>query len=42
MKKNELSRFNMPYELGLDIGCSEYGGKAFANKKALISKIRKP
>src|SRR6266487_6297312 len=36
MKKNDLPRFNMPYELGLDIGCSEYGGKKFAAKKDLI------
>jgi hypothetical protein len=36
MKKNELPRFNMPYELGLDIGCSEFGGKKFAGKRALI------
>lgn len=41
MKKNELPRFNMPYELGLDIGCSEYGGKAFADKKALILETEK-
>jgi hypothetical protein len=36
MKKNELPRFNMPYELGLDIGCAEYGGKKFKAKKILI------
>ena len=36
MKKNELPRFNMPYELGLDIGCCEYGGKRYSEKKALI------
>ena len=24
---DELPRFNMPYELGLDMGCCEYGGK---------------
>lgn len=36
MKKNELPRFNMPYELGLDIGCSEFGIKKFKEKKILI------
>lgn len=36
LKKNELPRFNMPYELGLDIGCVEYGGKKFKEKKILI------
>ncbi len=36
LKQNELPRFNMPYELGLDIGCAEYGGKKFSSKRALI------
>jgi hypothetical protein len=37
MKKNELPRFNMPYELGLDIGCMEYGGNGkLQSKKVLI------
>lgn len=36
LKKNRLPRFNMPFELGLDIGCFEYGGKKFRNKKMLI------
>ncbi len=36
IKKNDLPRFNMPFELGLDIGCKEYGGEKFKNKKALI------
>lgn len=36
LKKGELPRFNMPYELGLDIGASEYGGKKLQAKKALI------
>ncbi len=36
LKQDELPRFNMPYELGLDIGCNEYGGKKFSQKKALI------
>jgi hypothetical protein len=41
LKKNELPRFNMPYELGLDIGCGEYGGKKFAGKRALILETEK-
>lgn len=36
MKKNELPRFNMPYELGLDIGCAEFGIKKFKGKRILI------
>lgn len=36
LKKNELPRFNMPYEMGLDAGCMEYGGKRFKDKKILI------
>ena len=36
LKKNELPRFNMPYELGLDIGCMEYGNKRSKAKKSLI------
>lgn len=36
MNKNELPRFNMPYELGLDIGCVEFGGKKYSNKRILI------
>lgn len=36
LKKGELPRFNMPYELGLDIGASEYGGKKLQTKRALI------
>jgi hypothetical protein len=36
LKGNRLPRFNMPFELGLDIGCFEYGGKKFRDKKMLI------
>jgi hypothetical protein len=36
LRKNELPRLNMPYELGLDIGCAEYGGKKHKTKKILI------
>lgn len=36
LKRNELPRFNMPFELGLDFGCFEYGGKKFNEKKMLV------
>jgi hypothetical protein len=36
MIEGELPRFNMPYELGLDIGASEFGGKKLRGKKILI------
>ena len=36
MKVDELPRFNMPYELGLDIGASEYGNKILKTKRVLI------
>jgi hypothetical protein len=36
MIKNELPRFNMPYELGLDIGAMEYGVARLKTKKILI------
>ena len=36
MKKEDLPRFNMPYELGLDLGACEYGGKILKTKKTLI------
>jgi hypothetical protein len=36
LKKGELPRFNMPYELGLDIGAAEYGSNKLQTKKALI------
>lgn len=41
LKKNELPRFNMPYELGLDIGCIEFGGGKYSSKKALILETEK-
>lgn len=34
-KKNELARFNMPFELGLDIGCKRFGN-AKMNEKCLL------
>lgn len=33
---NGLPRFNMPFELGLDLGCRKFGGPAFEGKKLLI------
>ncbi|MBO9572621.1 MAG: hypothetical protein J7497_10510 [Chitinophagaceae bacterium] len=36
MKKGDLPRFNMPYELGLDEGCHTFGGRKYRNKKTLI------
>jgi hypothetical protein len=36
MNRNELPRFNMPYELGLDIGCAEFGTKKLKEKRILI------
>jgi hypothetical protein len=36
IESNQLPRFNMPFELGLDMGCFEYGGRKFRDKKVLI------
>ncbi len=41
MKKGELPRFNMPYELGLDLGACEFGGKILSTKKTLILETRR-
>ena len=35
-KKNELARFNMPFELGMDIGCKVYGEDKMHDKYLLI------
>lgn len=35
-KKGEYFRLNMPFELGLDVGCRVYGGGDFAGKRCLI------
>jgi hypothetical protein len=32
----DLPRFNMPFELGLDLGCRTYGKGRLAEKKSLI------
>lgn len=34
--KKELPRFNMPFELGLDIGCKRFGSGHLAEKRCLI------
>lgn len=36
MHKDDLPRFNMPYELGLDIGASEFGPISLRSKRILI------
>ena len=41
MKTDELPRFNMPYELGLDIGALEYGNKKLKTKRILILETNK-
>ncbi|WP_031425789.1 hypothetical protein [Flavimarina sp. Hel_I_48] len=41
LSKGDLPRFNMPYELGLDIGAMEYGSNELKNKKILILETEK-
>lgn len=41
MKIDELPRFNMPYELGLDIGALEFGNKKLKSKRVLILETEK-
>ena len=36
LKAGDLPRFNMPFELGIDIGCRELGGDAFKAKRCLV------
>lgn len=36
LKSGDLPRFNMPYELGLDIGCLEFGSRKLKTKRILI------
>lgn len=36
LKIGELPRFNMPYEMGIDIGCTEYGDLQMRSKRCLI------
>ena len=39
-KAKEISRFNMPLELGLDIGCRKFKGSPWNSKKCLILESR--
>ncbi len=39
--KGELPRFNMPYELGLDIGANAFGEEQLRSKKILILETEK-
>ena len=39
-KSGEIARFNMPLELGLDIGCRKFMGSAWNKKKCLILESR--
>ena len=41
LKMNDLPRFNMPYELGLDVGCIKYKGGICKQKKILIFNSKK-
>lgn len=34
--KGEFARMNMPFELGLDFGCKEFGQDKLSNKKCLV------
>jgi hypothetical protein len=40
-KAGEYSRLNMPFELGLDIGCREFKGGKWESKKCLILEAEK-
>jgi hypothetical protein len=35
-KMGEYARFNLPFELGLAVGCKRYGGRKFMHNKILI------
>ena len=41
LSKGLYPRFNMPFELGLDIGCAEFGADYFSEKSILILDRRK-
>jgi len=40
-KKGELPRFNMPYELGLDIGAARFGSGELKSKRILILETKR-
>jgi hypothetical protein len=35
-KAGEFARMNMPFELGMDVGCRTYGGEAYQEKRCLV------
>lgn len=35
-KRGDFGRFNMPFELGIDLGCRTFGGRMLRGKKCLI------
>lgn len=37
----ELFRLNMPFELGLDIGCRKFGGRRYRGKECLILEAKR-
>ena len=39
--ENRLPRFNMPFELGLDLGCKKFGSAAHREKVCLILDVEK-
>ena len=40
-KAGDLPRFNMPFELGIDIGCRELGEELFRTKRCLVLESEK-
>lgn len=41
VKAGEYFRLNMPFELGMDVGCRSYGGGRLAQKRCLILEAEK-
>ncbi len=41
MKEGDLPRFNMPYELGLELGAIEFGNRKLKSKRILILETEK-
>lgn len=40
-KKGEYFRLNTPFELGLDVGCRQFGGRPLSTKRCLILEARR-
>jgi len=40
-KKGEYFRLNMPFELGIDVGCRLFGAGAFNSKRCLILEVKR-